>query len=108
MESEMQGKIETAVREAVRNGSRKLRITYKRDAIHGLYALMAMVNAGMLIVSSGASAVALAVIAAGDWEHDDNRSFTVELTEKFRESTFIAPMSLYLDKIAFVRPKQTA
>lgn len=104
----MKERIKVAIQAAIDSGSRKLRITYRRDAVQGLYALMAMVNAGMLIMSSGDSAVAFAVVTTGDWEHDENRSFTVELTEKFQESTFITPMSLYLEKIAYARPKQTA
>lgn len=104
----MKQKIQTAVEEAIKNDMRKLRITYKRDAIQGLYALMALVNAGMLTMSSGDSAVALSVIMTSDWEHDENRSFTVLLTEKFQDETFISPMALYLEKIAYARPKLTA
>ena len=104
----MKQKIQTAVKEAIKNGTRKLLITYKRDAIQGLHALTALVNAGMLTMSSGDWAVALSVIMTRDWEHDENRSFTVMLTEKFQDETFIAPMALYLEKIAYARPKQIA
>jgi hypothetical protein len=104
----MKQKIQMAVDEAIKNGTRKLRITYRCDAIQGLYALRALVDAGMLTMSSGDSAVALSVIMTRDWEHDENRSFTVLLTEKFQGETFVAPMALYLEKIAYARPKQTA
>jgi hypothetical protein len=107
----MEAKIKIAVHTAIENGTRKLRITYKQESVQGLYVLMALVNKGVLAMSDDNLSAVLSAKFNGEWGHDNNRSFTVELTKKFNDDSLIAPMAFFaphIEKIAYAKPKQPA
>lgn len=104
----MRERIRTAVRSAIENGTKKLRITYKREMLHGVYGIMSLANAQMITMSPGERMIAVAVVTSGDWENDDNRTFTIEFGPLFREELFVNLLADFLEKVAYAKPKQAA
>jgi len=83
------------MREAIKQalaGERKLRITFKEQAMVDLNYLFGMENSGIVIVDPSDKVVLDTVLATGDWEFDANRTMTVTLTETFDESWFLDRM----------------
>lgn len=105
MTQEMSAKILVAAEEAIKNGSRKLRIVYREDSIQGLLDLERLKTAGQIRMHPTAIATAMAVRLSNDWEHDSNRIFVIELSEEFDMNWFVDKMSGNLENIAYCKPR---
>lgn len=95
--------ITDAVQEA-KNGSHKVRITFEKSAEKtDVYYLLGMKRNGIIAFQNPMDeAVMMAVAQSGDWEHDDNRTLTLTLTETFDAEWFIGRMRRCLENIEVV------
>lgn len=92
--------ITDTVQEAL-NGSRKVRITFKPSAEKAdVTYLLGMKRNGIIAFQNPMDeAVMMAVAQSGDWEHDDNLTLTITLTETFDADWFIGRMRRCLENI---------
>lgn len=80
-------------------GSRKVRCTFKQDACSDTSYLLGMDRSGIISLETGDRLVMMAVMQSGNWEHDENRTLEVTLTDDFDADWFVSRMRRALDKI---------
>jgi len=96
----MREQIAQAIQAALQ-GSRKVRIIFKRGATSDVKHLIAMARAGIL--SLGKDLMNLeAVAVSGEWESGRNRTTVVTLTDTFDQEWFVGRMERALEKIKVV------
>ena len=107
----MQELIRIAVRTALQNGSRKVRVTWKQDAIRDLSYLLGMKNSGIIDMTPTQHVVVLAVMEDNDWGGAENRTMVIELTDKFNDKShedwFISRLRRAIEKIAYGQPPKS-
>lgn len=98
----MREQITSAIRRALQ-GTRKARVTFKREAgVLDIASLLFMADGGSISLTEGGYMVLLAVVLSGKWCGDRNRTYEVTLTSKFDENLFVSKMSTALEKIEVV------
>ena len=88
----MKDQITQAVR-AVLDGSRKVKITFKREAIHEVAYLLGMERSGIIKLDghNGNDKMNLMCVPMSrDWGHDSIRTTVVTLTDRFDENWFVS------------------
>lgn len=85
-------------------GSRKVRVTFKREETFAPTYLQAMAMQGVIKLENGYADLALivAIRQSENWERDENRIFTVTLTDKYDENFFVGRMQRPLENIEAV------
>jgi hypothetical protein len=92
----------TQIKEAVQKalqGSRKVKITFRRDALSEVSYLLGMKNSGIISLNIGDEHVLALALRTLDWGVDSNRTLIVTLTGKFDEDWFTGRMRRALEKI---------
>lgn len=98
----MRAKITQAVQEALK-GSRKVKITFKRNAISDINYLLGMANSGIISLNNADAQVLAIVVRTRNWSVDSNRIVLVTLTAKFDEQWFVQRLWRALEKIETVK-----
>ena len=80
-------------------GSRKVRCTFKQDAYSDISYLLGMDRSGIIALKTGDRMVMMAVMGSGNWEHDENRTLEVTLTDDFDSDWFVGRMRRALEQI---------
>lgn len=83
-------------------GSGKVEVIFKREAIGDLNYLFGMVRNGIIELDPGDEMALMAVAQTGDWEGDHNRTVTITLTNKFDEEWFVGRMRRAVESISAV------
>lgn len=99
----MREKILIAVRTAIQNSSRKVRVTFRREAIRDLQYLLGMQNSGIIRLPD--VTIILAVISGNSWDGERNRTMVIELAEKFDEEWFVSRMGSAVESVSYAQPK---
>ena len=97
----MKDQIKQMVRTAL-EGSRKVKITFKREAIHEVAYLLGMERSGIIRLdgNNGNDKVNLMCVSMSrDWGHDSIRTAVVTLTDQFDENWFVSRLEHGLEKI---------
>jgi hypothetical protein len=94
--------LKQAIQEALK-GSRKVEITFRRDALSEVPFLLGMKNSGIISLNMGDEHVLANALRTLDWGVDSNRTLTVTLTGKFDEDWFVGRMRRALEKIEAVK-----
>ena len=81
------------------NGSKKVRVTFKRDAINGVRGLWQLRNEHMITISGFAEANLSAAVTNQAWSSDIDRSVLVTFTPTFDKYGFMETMGSVLEKI---------
>ncbi len=100
----MKAQITQAVRAALA-GSRKVEITFKREAKTEVAYLLGMERSGIIKLdgNNGNDKVNLMCVpGSGDWGHDSIRTTTLTLTDQFDENWFVSRLERALEKIEAV------
>jgi len=97
----MKTQITQAVRTAL-GGSRKVKITFKREATIEVNYLLVMARSGIIQLNNGDEMTFMAVSQSKDWGGDRNRTTTLTLTDQFDENWFVGRMDHALEKIEAV------
>lgn len=98
----MREQITSAIRRALQ-GTRKARVTFKREAgVLATASLLHMVDGGSISLTESGYMVLFAVVLSGKWCGDRNRTYEVTLTSTFDENRFVNKMSSALEKIEVV------
>lgn len=98
----MRTKITQAVQTTL-TGSRKVRITFKRDAIGDITHLLAMNKNHVVALDQMDALVLQTVVQTRKWDVDSNRTVVVTLTDKFDEEWFVGRLWRALDKIEVIK-----
>ena len=80
-------------------GSRKMRITFKREAVDDVVYLCGMEQAGIIRTDKTTALVLSAVMASRSWSLDENRVVNLTLGENFKPEWFRGRMKDALEKI---------
>lgn len=105
MNALMNDKITKAVEKALA-GSRKVKITFKREAAGEVSYLLGMLNSGIVSLNNSDDQMTLlAVNQSRNWHSDRDRTVALTLTEKFDQEWFTSRMYRALEKIEFVNTK---
>jgi hypothetical protein len=80
-------------------GPRKLRITFKREAVDDVMYLCGMERGGIVRIDDETALVLSAVMASGIWSSDKNRVVNLTLGEKFNPHWFRGRMKDALEEI---------
>jgi len=95
----MKDQINQAVSIALQ-GSRKVKITFKQDAIDSIPYLLGMVRSGLVMFEHSIGEVNMQVaLQTHDWDHDLNRTTTLRLLDKFDLDWFSNRLDRALEKI---------
>ncbi|NQV13229.1 MAG: hypothetical protein HQ530_02910 [Parcubacteria group bacterium] len=94
----MREQIEKAVQTALQ-GSRKVKITFKQEAIGDINYLLGMAQGNIVSLGSGVDALLMAIIQTHNWDNDQNRTLTITLTDTFDEDWFVGRMHPALESI---------
>lgn len=97
----MHTRIRQAVQEALKR-SRKVKITFKREALNEVPFLLGMKNSGTISLNMGDEHVLALALRTLEWGVDSNRTLTVTLTGNFDEDWFVNRMRRALEKIEVV------
>lgn len=97
----MQEQIRQAVWKAL-EGTHKVKITFKREAIGDIYFLLAMVSSGIVSLDNNDKTAMMSVLQSRSWNGDRNRTVLVTLTEKFNQEWFTGRLFRALEKIELV------
>ena len=100
----MKTQITQAVQVAL-GGSRKVKITFRREAKTEVAYLLGMERSGIIKLdgNNGNDKMNLMCVpASGDWGHDSVRTTTLTLTDQFDESWFVDRLERALEKIEVV------
>lgn len=97
----MQGSTVQTVIEKALEGSQKIAITFKSDAIDYITFLWGMNNRGAISLEDDDILTTVSQ-RSYPWHNEEKRIFMVTLTRKFDKDMFIEQMSLGIDKIEAV------
>lgn len=98
-------KVQVIISDALR-GSRKLKITFRRDADRGdINYLLGMINQGGVTIPAGDKMALMAVSMSGDWGANRNRQTVVTLTEVFDCDWFEGRLLRALERVELVGPR---
>jgi hypothetical protein len=97
----MREKIQQAVQTAL-TGSRKVKITFKRDATDSVGYLLGMGRSGLFKFMNNAEGNLMAVAQSRNWGSDQNRSVTLELTPSFDLDWFSGRLDRALENIVAI------
>lgn len=78
---------------ALASRSRKIRLTFKREAIGDVPYLLGMERGGIVSITASDKMVLMAVISSRNWDRDANRTVLVTLTETFDQEWFTGRMN---------------
>ena len=83
--------------------SRKVEVTLKRESLRQVLPLLLMNHSGYISIQGGDQFVLMAAFSLSDWEHDDNRTAALILTDKFSESLFIGKVGRAIENIKVIQ-----
>lgn len=95
-------KMRQTLREAL-GGSRKIRITFKKEAIPEIPYLLGMLKSGIIKIDTMDEITLRAVINSKKWDGDANRTLTATLTDQFDEDWFVGRMERALESISVAK-----
>lgn len=84
------------------NGTKRMRLTFKRDALTDVSYLLGMVNGKIIEITSGDQLILTAVLQSRSWDRDQNRTVVVTMTDTFDAEWFTERMRRALEKIEAV------
>jgi hypothetical protein len=93
----MRKKILQAVQEAL-EGSRKVKITFKPEAIDYVKFLLGLALVGKIEIGANKLVIG-AIVDSHAWSGDHNRTFIIALTDKFSKDEFAGSFQHALEKI---------
>jgi len=94
----MREKIQQVVQTALA-GSRKVKVTFKRDATDSVGYLLGMARSGLFKFQNGAEMNLMGVVASRTWCGDHNRTVTLQLTDQFDLDWFSGRLDRALENI---------
>ena len=97
----MRTQIKDAIQKALQ-GSRQVKITFKREAINEVNYLLGLANSGIISLNSADAQLLKIIVHTRSWSVDSNRTLTVTLTPKFDEEWFVQRLWRALEKIEAV------
>lgn len=101
----MDEKIKQAFKEAIKNGTQRLRIVFREDSISRLCELERLTLANQIKMRPEENAKALEIRFSGKWEHDSNRIFIISIAENFSLKYFIYTIRGALESIEACVPQ---
>ena len=84
-------------------GSRKVKITFRRECVRDIPYLLGMIKAKVVEVDSATEMNLRAVLGSYNWGDDSNRTVTVVLAAGFDESWFASRLYRALENIEAVQ-----
>ncbi len=80
-------------------GSRKIKITLKRDTIYPILHMLVMAGIGMIEIKKVQKIALWNAALSGGWQHDRDRTIIISLAEHFDIGRFQARIGPALEKI---------
>lgn len=85
-----------------RDGTRKMRLTFRKDALRDVSHLLGMISNKMIRIDPGSQLILTAVLQSGRWDREENRIVVVTMTDTFDAEWFTDRMRRALEKIEAV------